>query len=472
MAKANVDGYLTVMLSLLLSVLVSLCLALLYGVRVNTEKLELECITDVAMNNVLAEYHRELLEQYDLFFIDTSYGSHSPSYEQTEAHLEYFIRKNLSNEELFLSDLYRNPLGLVLEDVELLAVSVASDDAGAVLRRQAVDVMIQRVGISYLQQLASWVETVENYQLDEKDVAASQKEMLEDLEEWDLSLLPDSYANTGVTVASYWDTTFLSMFAGKDRVFANRAIYPEEYLSARQVLAGSGMKAGLTFADDWMDKLLFQEYIMAYTGHYKGEKEKSALTYETEYILFGKSNDLNNMESMISRLLAIRSAANMVYLAGDRQKTESVKAVSSVIAGLLMTPSLEPVFRALILFSWAMAEAVYDVTVLLDGGKIPLIKSKEDWHYSLETLWNFAVSTETSEEDKGLSYGDYLRIFLCLQDKETMTERLMDIMEMDIRLTPGNRYFRMDGCIDSLTAHIIYRSGNDTLYEVERTYGY
>jgi len=48
----------------------------------------------------------------------------------------------------------------------------------------------------------------------------------------------------------------------------------------------------------------------------------------------------------------------------------------------------------------------------------------------------------------------------------------MDVMEMDIRLTPGNQNFRMDGCIDSLTAYLTYRSVGDTVYEIERTYGY
>lgn len=472
MTGKSTDGYLTVMLSLMLSVMISLCLVLILGVRENTEKLELECITDIAMNNVLAEYHRELLAQYDLFFIDTSYGTSNASYEQTEAHLEHFIEKNLSNDDIFLSAWYRNPLKVELEDAEVTAVSVAFDEGGAVLRRQAVDVMYQRVGVSYLEQLESWVQTVETYQLEEQDVAAAQKEVTKALEEWDLSALPDSYSSSGVTVASYWDTFFLSFFANKNRVFSPKAIYPEEYLSSRQLLTGTGMNPSVTFEDGWWEKLIFQEYIMAYTGHYDAAKKGGALEYQAEYILFGKSSDFGNLESMIGRLLAIRAAANMVYLSTDTQKVESVKVVSSLLAGLLSLPPLEPVFRALILFTWAMAESIYDVTELLDGNKIPLIKAKADWHYSLDGLFHFNGSTEGTDNGKGLSYEDYLRIFLCFQDKETMTMRLMDVMEMDIRLTQGNRYFRMDGCIDSLTAYITYRSVGDEVYEIERTYGY
>lgn len=472
MAEKNADGYLTVMLSLMLSVMISLCLVLVLGVRENTRKMEIECITDIAMNSVLAEYHRELLEQYDLFFVDTSYGTSSPSYEQTEAHLEHFIEKNLSSDGMLFSDVYRNPLKIELEDAEVTAVSVASDDGGSILRRQAVDVMYQRVGVAYLQQLESWVQTVDSYQLEERDIAASQGQILNDLEEWDLSVLSNAYGAAGETVASYWDTFLLNLFADGDRTFSAKAVRLEEYFTGRQPLAGTGLNPLLTYEENWWEQLVFQEYIMEYTGHYEAEKEGSALAYQTEYILFGRESDAGNMESMISRLLAIRAAANFVYLNTDTQKIASVKTITSIIAGIMMVPALEPVFTELILLSWAMAEGIYDVNVLLDGGKIPLIKTEDDWHYSLDGLLSFDGRENGTEEEGGLSYEDYLRIFLCFQDKEVMTKRLMDVMEMDIRLTPGNQNFRMDGCIDSLTAYITYSGVGDTIYEIERTYGY
>ena len=78
--RKNADGYLTVFLTLILSVMLSLCLLLVLGARENTRRMEIECVTDIGMNNILAEYHRELLQQYDLFFIDTSYGTANASY--------------------------------------------------------------------------------------------------------------------------------------------------------------------------------------------------------------------------------------------------------------------------------------------------------------------------------------------------------------------------------------------------------
>lgn len=67
------DGYITVYLSLVTGVLLSLFLTVAEGVRLHTIRAQTECVMDMAMDSALAEYHRELLEQYDLFFIDTKF---------------------------------------------------------------------------------------------------------------------------------------------------------------------------------------------------------------------------------------------------------------------------------------------------------------------------------------------------------------------------------------------------------------
>lgn len=67
------SGYITVYLSLVTGVLLSLILTMVEGVRLHTMRAQTECVMDMAMDSALAEYHRELLEQYDLFFIDMKY---------------------------------------------------------------------------------------------------------------------------------------------------------------------------------------------------------------------------------------------------------------------------------------------------------------------------------------------------------------------------------------------------------------
>ena len=55
------NGYMTIYLALTLGVMISLCLALIEGCRYRGICLETECVMDIGMDSILAEYHRELL---------------------------------------------------------------------------------------------------------------------------------------------------------------------------------------------------------------------------------------------------------------------------------------------------------------------------------------------------------------------------------------------------------------------------
>lgn len=67
-------GYITVFLTLSLTLILSLVFTVIEGARISAIRMKFECVADIGMNSVLAEYHRELLEQYDLLFVDMSYG--------------------------------------------------------------------------------------------------------------------------------------------------------------------------------------------------------------------------------------------------------------------------------------------------------------------------------------------------------------------------------------------------------------
>ena len=101
-----------------------------------------------------------------------------------------------------------------------------------------------------------------------------------------------------------------------------------------------------------------------------------------------------------------------------------------------------------------------DVRTLMDGGKVPLVKTKETWKTSLSGIFNPSARKQAS--GSGLRYEDYLRILLFLEGRDKKTERLMDVMEMDVRKALGSENFRMDWCLDALTAE----------YEVESSFGY
>ena len=148
------NGYLTVVLALCMAVILSLFLTLMDGVRRNGARLEAECVTDIGLHSIMAEYHRELMKQYNLFAIDASYGTASCSKANTEAHLKNYLTKNLSYGDILFSDVfYRDFLALRLEQANLTKVSILTDQKGAVFRKRAVEAVKADIGLD-LQELS------------------------------------------------------------------------------------------------------------------------------------------------------------------------------------------------------------------------------------------------------------------------------------------------------------------------------
>ena len=132
-------GYLTVYLTLILTILLSLCLALIEGARSQAIRVEAECVTDIALNSILAEYHRELFNQYNLFAIDSSYGSCNSGVKEMAQHFSEYMNRNLSMENVFLSEyLYKDFLAIQVDELDVTAVSILTDERGEVFRKRAV----------------------------------------------------------------------------------------------------------------------------------------------------------------------------------------------------------------------------------------------------------------------------------------------------------------------------------------------
>ena len=138
---------------------------------------------------------------------------------------------------------------------------------------------------------------------------------------------------------------------------------------------------------------------------------------------------------------------------------------------MILQPQLIPIVEGAILLAWAYAESIYDIKSLLAGGKVPLIKDDRSWHYSLSAALEGDLKDQT-QDGGGLAYKDYLRIFMMLTDTDTLTARAMNMVEADIRKTPGNAAFRLDGCYDAVEAYIRVGSRYGFQYEIIRQKSY
>ena len=472
------DGYLTVYFSLIMAIFLSLLLALIEGARYSTVQFEAACAADIGLNSTFAEYHRELLDQYNLFAIDSSYLTEYAGKANTERHLREYIDRNLSQNDIFLANFfYRDFLGMKAERVEITGVTALSDEKGKVFRQCAVNAIKDDVGITLLDELKDWLKEVELKELDSKDLEAEKKEIdeeiekkireireydrkeqeknrkegkIEDFDEYEDYESPTAFLDRvrreGILKLIIPDRTNLS------EKKLNGDVLIEKRIQQDRISVGNMNISENTSLQDMEERFFFQEYLLKYMGHFGSEKEKGALSYQLEYLVGGEEHDVENLRITANRICLIREAANVLYLHSNEKLSSQADVLASVIAFLTGTPEVKDMIKESIILGWAYAESIYDAKVLFKGGKIPLLKDDASWHYSLSNALSLWSSDEKS--DAGMSYEDYLRVILMLENSEKLTLRAMDMVEADIRKTKGNEFFRLDACYSALRTEI------------------
>lgn len=478
------DAYLTVYLTLTMTILLSLCLALIEGTRQNAIFVEAECVTDIGLNSILAEYHRELFEQYNLFSIDSSYGQIMPCKDATANHLKYYLQQNLSTEDVFLDWLlYRDFLGMQLDNVEVTGMRILTDDQGSVFRRRAAEAVWNDLNLNLFSELQSWMQVVESGQLTERDIAEEKQKLDKELDDYngkkvqisETKWITVEVVNPTASLEEKRKEGILKWVVQDSGELSNKSLPVDTLIMARMesgnVNRGNRMLPELSGQEQLLERFFFQEYLMRYMGHYKAEAKEDVLTYQIEYLVEGKENDLDNLRSVVNKIFAIREAANTSYIMSDSDKTLLAETLAAVLASAMSVPEAAGVIKLILLYGWAFAESIYDVKCLMNGQRVPLIKDSDTWHYDLDKALNFETDDQESDSE-GLSYEDYLRIFMTLQNQEVLTARAMNMVEADIRQTPGNQSFRLDGCLEHVEVCVKVQSAYGYSCEITRSKGY
>ena len=473
-------GYITVFLSLSLSLILSLVLTLIEGARISAVRMKFECAADIGMNAVLAEYHRELLEQYDLLFVDTSYGGSAPSISNTEEHLRNYMQKNLQPQRKGGFWLVRDFLDMSVSGVEITEYSIASDADGDVLKRQISDYMADYPVGSILEKISGNIVQVNDAQMESRDVAGERESYQAQIDEIGL---PEEEVEEGVFEEVPLDNPADAANATRsigvlnlvvDDIDSISTVKTElsQYISHRSLMQGSGVCQEAAEISGAANDILFLAYLFEKCGYYGNLKEDSLLQYQIEYIIAGKDTDWQNLEQVAKRLLRWREVSNVLYILSDGGKVAEAEAMALALTAVMLLPALTEPVKYTILYAWAYVESLQDVKTLLNGGRVPIYKTAADWKTGIESIKNVKGSLTNEDSGRGLNYKEYLEVMLFLTNDHDRTFRAMDIMEMDIRKTPGNSNFRLDGCFDTYRAHLSVTSGFGYSYEMERLYGY
>lgn len=241
---------------------------------------------------------------------------------------------------------------------------------------------------------------------------------------------------------------FISFFMKSS--IGNKDTGAKEYFESAGAESGAVSITGKEI--NWLaESLLFQEYLKEHFVTYLKEGENlksrkpSALTYEQEYLLFGKQSDKENLSSVITRIVLLRSASDFVCLLKDRAKCGEAKLAAASLVGFTGLPILVGITQAIILLIWAFAEALVDTCALLQGKEVEIFKKNIILNFTDLFLLNrtfiqkkasqMSKLSQTGKSDLlSMSFQDYIKIFLLFKKKETLAYRSMDLIQENLRL--------------------------------------
>jgi len=123
---------------------------------------------------------------------------------------------------------------------------------------------------------------------------------------------------------------------------------------------------------------------------FRNRSERKPYMYfenEIEYIIGGSDNEKSNIYIVMADILIIRFTLNTLHILLDPAKMKDVASVVNYIAAFtspLVAAFLVPLLTILIVMSWAMAESVIDLKLLMKGESVPIFKTSSNWILSVE----------------------------------------------------------------------------------------
>ncbi|WP_026651360.1 DUF5702 domain-containing protein [Butyrivibrio proteoclasticus] len=437
-----------------------------------------ECVADISMNSVLAEYSRALYEQYGLLMVDTSYGTGNHSILNTQEHLRNYVQKNFDRSKLGAIRNAQTMTAMYCKEANITGYSFASDNGGAVLNRQILAYMGAEPVEGLLTDVENNLKSLQEGELDTTDVEAMARANQEELNSIELPTFindkgeeeEQSLGNPADAVNATKGFGALSLSVKNTDNISKATTNTSALISHRERNKGTGL-------DDTEDislseRALIEQYYYEKCSRYGAEMDKAVLKYQLEYLIYGESSDYANLEKMAECLLFWREASNMLYLFSNSQKMNELDVIASAIALLVRCPDIKDPLKYSMAFAWTFAESIKDLNILFSGGRVPLFKSDETWQLTWTKVLSFRDFLNGGDCGSGLYYEDYLRIRLLMTSSDVKTVRMMDVIEMDVRNTDGNSNFKMDYCLDIFRAEIVVGTKYGYEAKIERIYGY
>lgn len=263
----------------------------------------------------------------------------------------------------------------------------------------------------------------------------------------------------------------MSFVLPKDGVVSGKYISYTDLASKTKGIKGGSDYSGAVLDINILKDILFNEYVVKHFSSYTDlvTLPDASLQYEIEYVLCGKNKDSDNLEDVINQLVLLRSGFNLACIMVDKEKKAETNACSLMILGFTGSPAIVQLGQCLLMSAWAYGEAINDVGILMNGGKVCLAKTNADWNTGFMEVMTLNFRKEARQQE-GLSYEDYLRILLYLSNRTKKYYRTMDLIEMGME-DAGYEDVRLSKMYCGCNGSVIFRiNGMD--YEQKFEYGY
>ncbi len=484
-------GSITIYLSLTLFVMIALITGSITSVKVQAGRMETANSTDQALYSLFARYDRDLYEEFGLFFLSAQNGSGMDMEMVCEAvtdAMTYILEPNRGRELLG----GKNLLDLEVTEHAVTGYVLATDEDGDIFAEQAVDYMKDTLGVQGIALLRERVEThtdttkeqdKNGRELEADASQTSYEELQEKSSEAAASaaeedaVLPEAGEEekeaAGIldTVEQIRKMSLLDLVVPDAGSISAKTADRGSFLSGRTKEQGFGV---IETADTGViDSFLFQEYLIQNLSDWRSPETNAALSYQLEYIIGGKSSDRDNLETVVNRLIAIRTAADLLAIYEDPTLNSELTAIAASASAALFIPEAVSLVKLVLAAGWAFCEAAMDVRTLLSGKRIALVKTYASWQVHLKDIPKLISSPDSlmTNTSGGMSYEDYLRVLLALADRNTKQLRALDMVECTIRGL-GRSEFRMDNCLCALGMELKVTSEHRHTFTTEQTIDY
>lgn len=394
---------------------------------------------DLALNSILANYNRELMDVYGLFGV-------SESSELIEDVSNSFTESVLTSQ---------NATGIIeieVESFEVEFVPESSLDNPDVLKNQILEYMKIRAPVSVTQDMLMKFSFI-------SDLVAQSAAISEGLNS--ANLLPEDKAAYETIFYHLFSQALTELFGYVD----SNGEEPSEgsdnsYNEFEGIDSTSFDKVSDFFAvesvaiEQLFESILITEYITemfscatsgiggefkTLSGYPMNSDVCPMFNSEVEYILWGFDNESQNVLATKVLLLGVRFVMNSIYAFSSPEIDNRTFVAATAVAGWtgIGIPIVQNTLKAVL----AVVESFVDVHLLMTGVAVPIYKDETTWRVglgnSIDNVFNISTDVAPIDQSLTMTYKEYLKLFICIfslneNKMDEMMTRVAEVIQLNL----------------------------------------